>query len=92
MRRRLLVLGILTATVSSILGWQLSEGAGQEPEMTTLTVLVPVSQIQGEMVAYTLGGQPVIDCDQLVNLFGLHLNAGPSAGTVPCHLDVAVNR
>ncbi len=92
MRRRLLVLSILMATVSSILGWQLSEGAGQEPEMTTLTVLVPVNQVQGELVALALGGQPVIDCNQLVNLFGLHLQLGPPAGTVPCHLDVLVSR
>jgi hypothetical protein len=59
---------------------------------TTLTVLVPVNQDQGELVAHTLGGQPISDGDQLVNRFRLYLNFGPPAGTVPCHLDVVVSR
>jgi hypothetical protein len=51
-----------------------------------------VNQVQGELVALALGGQPLIGCNQLVNLFGLHLQLGPPAGTVPCHLDVLVSR
>ncbi len=90
MRRRLLILGVLFAIAISTLGWRLTSWESREPEIATLTVFVPVSQLHGELVTTMLGGQPVIDCDQLVNMFGLHLYTGPHAGVIACHLDVEI--
>ncbi len=90
MLRRLLVLGVLLAIASSTLGLQFTGRVSREPEIATLTVLIPVSQVHGELVVAMLGGQPILDCDQLVNLFGLHLYTGPPTGTLPCHLNVEI--
>jgi hypothetical protein len=90
MRRRLLILGVLLAVASSTLGWRLTGGESREPEIVVLTVYIPVSQIQGEFVVAMLGGKPILDCDQLVNLFSLHLYTGAPAGALPCHLNVGI--
>ncbi len=90
MWRRLLIAGILLTIAAGTLGWRVTGSERGEPEMATLTVLVPVSQIHGELVTAALGGQPFLDCDELITVFGLYVYSGPPTGVLPCHLDVEI--
>ncbi len=63
-----------------------------DPQVVQMTVWVSVSQAQGELIALVLGGHPFIDCDQLITIVGLYLPMEPRACSVPCHLDVAIDR
>lgn len=75
---------------ASTLGWRVTGNDSVEPEMATVTLLVPVSQIHGEAVTAVLGGLPIIDCDELIKLFGLYIYGEPPTGVLPCHLDVEI--
>ena len=91
MRQRIVVFGVLLVIGMSTLGFVFTQSESHEPEMTTVRVLVPVNQAHGEMVAAALGGQPIIGCEELVNLFGLYTDTGPANGTVPCELTVELD-
>ena len=90
MWKRLLIAGILLTIAASTLGWRVTGSERGEPETVTLTVLVPVSQTHGELVTETLGGQPILNCDELITMFGLYVYSGPPTGVLPCHLDVEI--
>ena len=91
MRKRIIVFGVLVAIGMSTLGFVFTQPESREPETATVRVLVPVNQAHGEMVAAALGGQPIMDCGQLINLFGLYINVGSANGTVPCDLVVELD-